>query len=70
MSADAKLSPRTCANVLGVSPDYIVGEIKDGRLPAHERIYSSGRKRYRIDKADFAAYLLQFWPRKDQRIAS
>jgi hypothetical protein len=65
----AKLSPRDCGDVLGVSADYIVGEIRDGRLPAREREYDSGRKRYRIDPGDFAAYIEQYWPRKERRAA-
>jgi hypothetical protein len=65
-----KLSPRACAEVLGVSTDYIVGEIRDGRLPAREREYDSGRKRYRVDAGDFAAYIEHYWPRRDRRHAS
>lgn len=64
-----QLSPADCADVLGVSPDYIVGEIKEGRLPARERTYDSGRKRYRVDAGDFAAYVAEYWPRKERRAA-
>ena len=63
-----KMSPRACADVLGVSPDYIVGEIHDGRLPAHEREFEgTTRKRYRVAASDFAAYIEKYWPRKDRR---
>jgi excisionase family DNA binding protein len=65
--SDAKLSPKQCATYLGVSDDYIVGEIHDGRLPAHERSYDSGRKRYRVDPVKFAAYVEQYWPEKNRR---
>jgi excisionase family DNA binding protein len=67
VSSESKLSPGECAAVLGVSADYIVGEIKEGRLPARERTYDSGRKRYRIDASDFAAYVREFWPKKERR---
>jgi excisionase family DNA binding protein len=67
MTAEPKLSPRACAAVLGVSADYIVGEIKDGRLPARERAYESGRKRYRIDAMAFAAYIEEYWPERNRR---
>ena len=65
---EPKLSPSECAAILGVSADYIVGEIRDGRLPAHERVYpDSGYKRYRIDALDFSKYIAQYWPKKERR---
>lgn len=70
MTHQPKLSPSDCAEVLGVSADYIVGEINEGRLPAHERKYKSGRKRYRVDAGDFAAYIREFWPKKERRAAA
>lgn len=70
MSVDGYLSPYQCAKLLGVSDDYIVGEIKDGRLPARERCYASGRKRYRVDPVAFAAYIDRYWPLKTVAKAS
>lgn len=68
MTFTAKLSPKACADILGLSSDYIVGEIKDGRLPARERQYAgSGRRRYLVEPEDFAAYIDQYWPRKNRR---
>ena len=67
MTFDPKLSPKACAQILGLSADYIVGEIKEGRLPARERTYASGRKRYRIDPEEFAVYIEKFWPERHRR---
>jgi len=64
---DPKLSPKACADVLGVTDEYIVGEIKDGRLRARERTYDSGRHRYRVDPLDFADYIEKFWPQRNRR---
>jgi hypothetical protein len=52
------LKPRECAILLGVTAEYIVGEIKDGRLPAHTRT------RYRVDVEDWRLYVVTHWPRK------
>lgn len=67
MTDEPKLSPRACAQVLGVTAEYICGEINEGRLPARVRTYASGRKRYRIDAVAFAAYIEQYWPERNQR---
>lgn len=55
------LTTAQCARALGMSPDFIRGEIRDGRLRA--TVFSSGRKRarYRIDEADFLDYKQQHW---------
>lgn len=67
MTLSSKLSPKACADILGLTDEYIVGEIKDGRLPARKRVYDSGRTRYRVDPEDFAAYIEKYWPRIDRR---
>lgn len=56
------LTPRDIADLLAVSVAYVVGEIEDGRLPARERQYDSGRKRYRIEVSDFVVYARCYWP--------
>lgn len=61
---DGCLSPLDCARWLGVSDEYIRGEIKDGRLKSRERRYASGRRHYRIEAADWHAYLEKHWPHR------
>ncbi len=58
------LTTGQCAARIGVTDEYIRGEIRDRRLPAHEHRYAtSGRVRYRIDPKDFEAYLATYWPK-------
>jgi len=45
-----------------MSGAFIRGEIKDGRLVARILRRESGRSVYRIQQADFDAYLEQHWP--------
>ncbi|HXO84683.1 MAG TPA: helix-turn-helix domain-containing protein [Gemmatimonadales bacterium] len=56
---DPRLTTRDCAERLGVSTNFIVGEIRDGRLRA--LVIRRGRRRsmYRIAPADLNAYLRQ-----------
>jgi hypothetical protein len=61
-SSDPKLSTRDCADRLGVSPKFIVGEILDGRLAAHVRQDPGQRAIYRVSEVDFDAYVRRFWP--------
>ena len=61
------MTPAACAERLLVSPDYIIGEIKDGKLPARVRTHDSGRTRYRIDRSHFADYIERHWPTKNRR---
>jgi excisionase family DNA binding protein len=58
------LKTRECAVLLGVTTRYIVGEIRDGRLPARYRVMPSGRIRYRVSVEDWRAYVQQHWPMK------
>jgi excisionase family DNA binding protein len=56
---DPRLTTSDCAQRLGVSTQFIVGEIREGRLRA--LVIQRGRRRamYRIAPADLAAYLRQ-----------
>lgn len=67
MTLDTKLSPKACGQVLGMTAEFIVGEIKDGRLNARVRSYESGRKRYLVDPMEFAAYIDKYWPQHNKR---
>jgi predicted DNA-binding transcriptional regulator AlpA len=58
------LRPSECAVLIGVSSDYIVGEIKDGRLPARVNLSPKGRTRYRVWVEDWQAYVVRYWPMK------
>lgn len=60
---EERLSTAACARALGVSTAFIRGEIRDGRLRARI-LKPKGRQRaaYRIDRADFEAYLERCWP--------
>jgi hypothetical protein len=58
------LKPRECAILLGVTAEYIVGEIKDGRLTAMVHETKEGRVRYRVDVEDWRLYVVTHWPRK------
>lgn len=56
------LSTLDCARQLGMSDEFIRGEIRDQRLHALRRLSRSGRRSvYRIDPDDFARYLEQHW---------
>lgn len=59
--SDPTLTTRLCADRLGVSTDFIVGEIRDGRLRAHVRIVPGKRAIYRISEAEFRAYQSRHW---------
>lgn len=62
-ATDPQLSTRECAERLGVSPDFIVGEILDGRLTAYTHERTGRRRIYRVTPADFDTYLAQHWRR-------
>ena len=50
-----------CADILGVSTDFILDEIKDGRLPA-VKTQRGQRTIYRIELPAFKDYCEKFWP--------
>jgi len=58
------LRPSECARVIGMSPEFIRGEIKDGRLRARKYTTPRGRVVYRIDQAAFELYLDTHWPER------
>lgn len=59
---DPRLTTRDCAERLGMSARFIVGEIRDGRLAAHVREREGLRALYRISEVAFDAYLQRYWP--------
>jgi hypothetical protein len=58
------LRPSECAQALGVSSDFILGEIKDGKIPAVRRSTANGRMRYWVNAADWLDYVATHWQRK------
>lgn len=52
-----------CARALGMTGEFIRGEIKEGRLLA--RVFRGSRRRakYRIERADFDSYKREYWPK-------
>ena len=67
-ATDPILTTRDCANRLGVSTDFIVGEIQDGRLTAYTN--RRGRRAvYRVAPADFDTYVAEHWRRTAARTA-
>jgi len=56
-----KLKTSECAELLGVSTDFILDEIKDGRLPALKTARGQ-RSIYRIEVDDFREYCRRHWP--------
>lgn len=64
VSEERYLSPPDCASVLGVTANFIRGEVKDGRLMARVFTRPSGRTVYRIPASAFQAYVEEHWPEK------
>lgn len=66
--ADGWLTTRHCADLIGVSTDFVRGEIQDGRLVGTviARDVLPGRKRaralYRVAPRDFVAYCQRYCP--------
>jgi excisionase family DNA binding protein len=56
-ATDPTLKPRDCADRLGVSSGFIIGEIRDGRLRALVIERKGFRTIYRIREEDLQAYL-------------
>jgi hypothetical protein len=56
-ATDPHLTTRDCANRLGVSTGFIVGEIRDGRLAATVLQRDGYRTVYRIAPAQLEAYI-------------
>lgn len=60
------LTTRQCADRLGVSTDFIRGEIGDRRLKAHVVAREKKRTIYRVTAEDFGAYLRRYYGRSEQ----
>lgn len=63
-ATDPRLTTRDCADRLGVSTGFIIGEIRDGRLAATLCEREGKRTIYRIAPADFEAYQRRHWTAK------
>ncbi|MDP3720786.1 MAG: hypothetical protein Q8T13_23740 [Acidobacteriota bacterium] len=63
---------RTCADFLGVTPQFVRNEIRDGRLKADvfERRTPLGVTRclYRIPLSKFQSYCAEYWPEAAKRL--
>lgn len=57
----AWLTTGDCARILGVSREFVRGEVRDARLPAE--IVTEGRQRraIRIYRLQWRAYLQRYW---------
>lgn len=55
------LTPFECGRRIGVSADFICGEIRDGRLLARRKTYRSGRSRLRVAASEFDRYVAEVW---------
>lgn len=61
---EERLSTTACARALGVTGEFIRGEIREGRLKARiSKPEGRRRAKYRIDAADFDAYVREHWPK-------
>jgi len=58
--SDPTLSTRDCADYLGVSTDFVVGEIQDGRLVAKVLERPGLRKIYRVSRTELDAYVVRY----------
>lgn len=58
------LTTADCARAIGMSTQFIRGEILDGRLKARvSKPEGRQRAKYRIEADDFAAYQRAHWPK-------
>ena len=55
--SDPALTTRQCADWLGLSVSYVLGEVKDGHLLADNVGRGAKKARYRIRYSDFLTYL-------------
>lgn len=60
-TTDPTMSTRDCANRLGVGTDFVLGEIRDGRLKAYSAHEGRRRAVYRIAPSDFDEYFARYW---------
>jgi excisionase family DNA binding protein len=59
------MTTRQCAERLGISTDFVVGEIRDKRLQAHVIVRDGKRVIYRVSVVDFEAYLRRHYGRAE-----
>lgn len=60
------LTTADCAHALGVSQQFIRGEIHEGRLRARvSKPPGRQRAKYRVDADDFEAYRQVHWPKRE-----
>lgn len=65
--SDPRLTTRDCANRMGVSTNFIIGEIRDGRLAALVVEREGLRTLYRVSEAQLEAYLARYrWIRAER----
>jgi hypothetical protein len=57
---DGWLKPRDCADRLGVTPNFIIGEIRDGRLNALVIERPGSKAIYRIRTSSLQAYITRY----------
>lgn len=62
---DPRLTTRDCANRLGVGTNFIIGEIRDGRLDALVVERAGMKTLYRVSEAQLDSYLARHkWRRR------
>ncbi len=59
-SGGPPLTTRDCADRLGVTPGFIVGEIRSGRLVGIVLARIGRRCVYRVEQESFAAYVRRY----------
>lgn len=59
-ATDPALTTRQCADRIGVTTEFIIGEIRDGRLRALVIQRPGVRTIYRVSPADFDAYIVRY----------
>jgi hypothetical protein len=67
MSAIELLTTSDCAKLIGMTGEFVRGEIREGRLKA--RVFNGPKRRrarYRVERAEWQSYLDKYWP-KTQR---
>lgn len=55
------LTTKQCAVKLGMSTDFVLGEIRDGRMEAHVIARDGKRTVYRISAESLERYRHRFW---------
>ena len=57
------LTTARCASLIGMTTDFVRGEIQDGRLRAYVIRRPGKRAVYRVRSSDFTDYLRAHWQR-------